>query len=61
MYGQRISVPIALVSMQAELDWNKETQGIVMTGFWIGYAAMQIPGGWLTTRFGPRRVVGCGL
>ena len=22
---------------------------------------MQIPGGWLTTRWGPRRVVGCGL
>ena len=61
VYGQRISVPIALVVMQAELDWTKETQGIVMTGFWVGYAAMQIPGGWLTTRWGPRRVVGAGL
>ena len=61
VYGQRIAVPIALVVMQAELQWSKETQGVVMTGFWIGYAAMQIPGGWLTTRWGPRRVVGCGL
>ncbi len=61
VYGQRISVPIALVVMQAELNWTKETQGIVMTGFWVGYAAMQIPGGWLTTRWGPRRVVGAGL
>lgn len=61
VYGQRISVPIALVVMQAELNWTKETQGIVMTGFWVGYAAMQIPGGWLTTRFGPRLVVGAGL
>ena len=61
VYGQRISVPIALVVMQAELDWTKETQGVVMTGFWVGYAAMQIPGGWLTTRWGPRRVVGAGL
>lgn len=61
VYGQRISVPIALVVMQAELNWTKETQGIVMTGFWIGYAAMQIPGGWLTTRWGARRVVGAGL
>jgi hypothetical protein len=26
--------------MQAELSWTKETQGIVMTGFWLGYAAM---------------------
>ena len=31
-----------------------------MQGFWVGYAMMQIPGGWLTTRWGPRRVVGCG-
>jgi MFS family permease len=61
VYGQRISVPIALVVMQAELSWTKETQGIVMTGFWLGYAAMQIPGGWLTTRWGARRVVGAGL
>ena len=31
VYGQRIAVPIALVVMQAELNWQKETQGIVMT------------------------------
>ena len=35
VYGQRISVPIALVVMQAELGWDKEVQGIVMTGFWV--------------------------
>ena len=61
VYGQRIAVPLALVRMQAELGWDKETQGIVMTGFWVGYAAMQIPGGWATTRWGPRSVVGAGL
>ena len=47
--------------MQAELGWDKATQGVVMSGFWAGYAAMQIPGGWLTTRWGARRVVGAGL
>eukprot|EP01047_Picozoa_sp_COSAG01_P052159 COSAG01_NODE_5459_length_4253_cov_13.146606_1_plen_523_part_00 len=61
VYGQRIAVPLALVRMQAELGWDKKTQGVVMTGFWLGYAAMQIPGGWLTTRWGARRVVGAGL
>jgi ACS family glucarate transporter-like MFS transporter len=60
-YGQRIAVPVALVRMQAELGWDKLTQGRVMVGFWVGYAVMQIPGGVLTTRFGPRLVIGCSL
>ena len=32
-----------------------------MVGFWVGYAAMQLPAGWLVTRWRPRTVVGLGL
>lgn len=44
--------------MDGEFDWDKETQGILLGGFFWGYIVTQIPGGLLSQRFGGKRVFG---
>lgn len=38
--------------------WNKSTQGIILGSFFWGYLLTQIPGGWLATKIGGKRVFG---
>ncbi|XP_055959203.1 sialin [Patella vulgata] len=38
--------------------WSKEEQGFILSGYFWGYIVTQIPGGWLSTRFGGKRVFG---
>ncbi|XP_064602310.1 sialin-like [Liolophura sinensis] len=41
-----------------EFLWNKTTQGLVLGSFFWGYLVTQIPGGWVATRIGGKRVFG---
>ncbi|XP_063364076.1 putative inorganic phosphate cotransporter [Cydia amplana] len=38
-------------------DWNKETQGLILSSFFWGYIIMQIPGGLLSKRFGGKPIL----
>ncbi|CAG5124164.1 unnamed protein product, partial [Candidula unifasciata] len=40
-----------------EFTWNKELQGLLLGSFFWGYLVLQVPGGMLSERYGPRRVV----
>lgn len=50
--GQRI---------KGEFFWDKELQGLILGAFFWGYTALQIPGGWLAERFGPRIIIAIGM
>src|SRR5688572_3381774 len=50
-----IAVPAGLI--QQELGISPEAMGWVMSMFLWGYAAMQLPGGWLGDRCGSRLVL----
>ncbi|KAK7499873.1 hypothetical protein BaRGS_00008964, partial [Batillaria attramentaria] len=41
-------------------DWDKMTQGWVLSSYFIGYYVMQFPVGWLANRFGGKRVATIG-
>ncbi|XP_041369663.1 sialin-like [Gigantopelta aegis] len=41
--------------------WDKTVQGLVLGSYFWGYVISQIPGGWLATRFGGKRVFGWGI
>ncbi|MBB4985302.1 MULTISPECIES: MFS transporter [Streptomyces] len=56
-YIDRGSVSVALPLITDDLGLSKETTGFVLSAFFWTYALMQIPGGWLADRFGPRRMV----
>ena len=47
--------------MAEDLGWNMQTQGTVMSSFFVGYLLLQIVGGRLADRFGGKVVLGAGV
>lgn len=46
---------------EGEFPWSPWTQGVVLGAFFYGYAATQLPGGWLAARAGGKWPFGLGL
>lgn len=53
-YLDRTNLSVAASSIQKDLGLNPVTLGFILSAFGWSYAFMQIPGGWLLDRFGPR-------
>ena len=49
------------MQMQAELDWDRNTQGQLLAAFYLGYMLAQLPAGFIAARFGPRNSVSIGI
>ncbi len=47
----------AILSITQDLHLSSSSTGILLSSFFAGYAFMQLPGGWLADRFGPRKVL----
>ena len=47
--------------ISGDIEWDKTTQGWVLSSFFYGYIITQVPGGWLSGRFGGKRVMLIGL
>jgi MFS transporter, ACS family, glucarate transporter len=56
-FMDRTNVSIAGVAIGAEYQLDKIRLGWIFSAFLLGYAAFQVPGGWLAARMGPRRVL----
>ncbi|KAK7788690.1 hypothetical protein R5R35_003469 [Gryllus longicercus] len=48
-------------SAGGEFDWDSHTQGLLLSGFFYGYAASQLPAGWLVARAGGANLMGAGI
>ncbi|KAH9504374.1 hypothetical protein Btru_063441 [Bulinus truncatus] len=44
-----------------EFDWDKSQTSLLLSSFFYGYITTQVIGGWLSGRFGGRRVLGIGV
>lgn len=53
----RTALSIAMPTIAHEFDLQPGMQGVVLSAFFWTYAVLQIPGGWLIDRFGPRRLI----
>jgi ACS family glucarate transporter-like MFS transporter len=53
----RTNISIAGVALAREYQLDKVHLGWIFSAFLLGYAACQVPGGWLAARIGPRRVL----
>ena len=51
-YAQRGSLSVAAPSMMQELNLSQTMMGILLSAFFVTYAFMQMPAGWLVDRFG---------
>jgi ACS family glucarate transporter-like MFS transporter len=56
-YVDRLNLSIAGQAVQRELSISTEAMGWLFSAFLLGYALLQIPGGWLADKFGGRRVI----
>jgi len=53
-YLTRASISTAATTIRAELHLDEIQMGFVLSGFFMGYIWLQIPGGWLGGRIGAR-------
>lgn len=53
----RVSLSIGMPTIAHEFDLSPAMQGIILSSFFWAYSLLQIPGGWMIDRFGPRRVI----
>ena len=53
----RVALSIAMPTIAGEFGLSPAFQGFILSSFFWSYAALQIPGGWLIDRFGPRAAI----
>jgi sugar phosphate permease len=56
-YLDRVNISTAAPVISKEFDFDKVTMGIIFSAFVWAYAIFQVPGGWLSDRFGARPVL----
>jgi MFS family permease len=61
VYAMRVNLSEAVEPMQEKFKWTDKTQGYVLSSFFWGYILGQIPGGYLATKIGGKRVFGLGV
>lgn len=47
----------AVVSITGDLNLDASSTGVILSAFFLGYAIMQIPGGWLADKFGAKKIL----
>ena len=57
----RTNISITGLQISKEYGIGNQELGWIFSAFLIGYAAFQVPAGWLAARFGPRRVLTFGV
>ena len=60
-YIDRVNISVAIIPMAKELDWDLQTQGLVLSSFFVGYLLLQIAGGRMADYFGGKLVLGVGV
>ena len=53
----RVALSIAMPTISKEFQLSPTMQGVILSSFFWSYAALQMPGGWLIDRFGPRLLI----
>src|SRR5450631_382728 len=53
----RVTLSIAMPTISKEFSLEPAMQGLILSAFFWSYALLQIPGGWLIDRFGPRALI----
>src|ERR1700736_4892163 len=56
-YIDRVNISVAGPTLRQELGLTPTELGLIFSAFAYPYAAMQIVGGWMSDRFGPRIVL----
>lgn len=57
----KVNMSVAIIPMAQEFGWSPSVAGLVQSAFFWGYILSQLPGGYLTSKHGGRRVMPAGV
>lgn len=57
----KVNMSVAIVPMAKSFGWTATQKGLVASAFFWGYAFTQIPGGWLSSKYGGKAVLFYGV
>lgn len=57
IYIDKLSISISLVPMSKDLGISPSQKGLIMSAFFLGYAIMQVPIGFLNTKIGSKKIL----
>ena len=60
-YLDRSLMPMAVPFIGEEFHLSPTAMGVVISAFFVGYGFMQIPGGFVADKFGPRKSIAVGV
>jgi ACS family sodium-dependent inorganic phosphate cotransporter len=58
LYMDRVNISVVAPVLMKELGWDEAVMGTVLSAFFVGYFLTQIPGGWLSDRWGAKGILG---
>lgn len=58
VYNLRVCISVAVLEMEDDLNWSNSQTGLVLSSFYWGYAAGQLPSGWLIQEHGAKQLLG---
>ena len=56
-YLDRVNMSVAAIALQEQFGWSEKTKGAVLSAFFLGYLAMQVPSALLANRYGGKLVL----
>ncbi|GHU42453.1 MFS transporter [Bacilli bacterium] len=57
IYVDKLSISISIIPISKELGITPSQKGMIMSAFFLGYAVMQIPYGFLNSRLGSKKIL----
>ena len=57
VYAARTSMSISIIAISAELGWNKQVSGMVLSSFFAGYVTTNVLGGYLADKYSGEKVM----
>lgn len=60
-YLDRINLSVSAPLIMKEFGWNPAQFGVVLSAFFMGYAILQAPSGWLADKIGGRKILASGM
>ena len=57
----KVNISVAIIQMSRDFGWNATVSGFVQSSFFAGYMATQIPGGYVVSKLGGRKVLPSGV
>ena len=57
----KVNISIAIIPMASDFGWKPTTAGFIQSAFFYGYLVAQLPGGWLSNKFGGQKVLPFGV